>query len=312
MNRFLLMVVCCLAIPILGQGPAVTTGTTSKKTDEQNKFSSCVTAKKDQTTPGDDRCDFEASFYFGRVIDTFAGDEYNSYINPNDSNKIRESYIGGIDVNYRIWAKKQSPPVASPAAGGGTSSWRSAFSRRGELWLYGETVHGVRSVDVDCKAHPDTAVCSGKATTDEKFLYVLRNARSLEAFGGARYEFPISTVHDNVPRLFVATQIGFITIAGSGGDVISDDTYLAVGVLETDGPFSNSYFSAGVGRTDLFHHHACPRLKLDGFLSTRISRSDKMRPFFQMTVDSDAGRGADSVQVYFGADVNFRMFAFKF
>src|SRR5438552_2200877 len=50
----------------------------------------------------DDRCDFEASFYVGRVIDSFAAAELNNYINPNDAQKIKESYIAGVDAAYRF------------------------------------------------------------------------------------------------------------------------------------------------------------------------------------------------------------------
>jgi hypothetical protein len=36
-----------------------------------------------------------------------------------------------------------------------------------------------------------------------------------------------------------------------------------------------------------------------------FTKADVVRPFLQMTVDSDGRGGADSVQSYFGIDVNF-------
>ena len=231
----------------------------------------------------DDRCDFTASFFVGTVIDTFAATELNHYLNPQDSSILKTSWIAGVDFDYRF---RQ----------GAKSEW----------FVYGETVHGVHSADVNCKEDPDVPVCSDKATTDQKFLYILRNAKTLEAYAGIRYERRLSTINDNVPRFFVQTQAGFLSVAGSGEDVVDDHTYIALGLLEAGGPFSSSHLSVGWGKTDLFDKNRSKRIKIDGFLSMRVTQSDRVRPFLQMTVDSDFRSGADSVQSYFGVDVNLR------
>ena len=81
------------------------------------------------TCTDDCRDTAEFSFYTGLSIDTFAADELARYLNPNDSGGTRERFLAGFDFAYR------------------------ALEGRGhQLWLYGETVHGVRSTDVDCAA----------------------------------------------------------------------------------------------------------------------------------------------------------------
>jgi hypothetical protein len=259
-----------------------------QKKENGDAIAECADDRMDPAARQDDRCDFEASFYVGRVIDSFAAQEYNNYVNGarNQAQTTRESYVGGVDFNYRVH--------------------RSPSGR--DLWVFGETVHGVRSADVDCKANKDIELCSGKATSDQQFLYILRNARSVESYAGVRYEIPLQNPRGGnmgPARLFIASQLGFITVAGIGGDLIDNHTWVSVGVLNVNGRFSNSYLQAGIGKTDLFHQHRNARFKVDGFLSMKFLKSDVMRPFLQMTVDSDGRGGSDSVQSYFGLDVNF-------
>jgi hypothetical protein len=108
-------------------------------------------------TPNDARCDFEASFFVGTVIDSFAADELNRYLNPEDSSAVKQSYVAGVDFAYR----------ATRLFGG-------------ELFVFGETVHGKRSADVNCKEDPNVAVCKAEeekgTITQDQFLYLLRNA----------------------------------------------------------------------------------------------------------------------------------------
>ncbi|MEA2344420.1 MAG: hypothetical protein QOF63_2589 [Thermoanaerobaculia bacterium] len=236
----------------------------------------------------DDRCDFESSFYVGTVIDSFAAAELNHYINPNDAQSIKEGYVAGVDFAYRFYrtSEKNHPG----------RDW----------WVYGETIHGVRSADVDCKAHPDIAVCGN--STNDKFLYILRKASSLESYVGLRYEIPLKnprTGDIGSGRFFLASQLGFLTVAGTGGDIVDNHTWISAGLMNVNGRFSGSYLQAGVGKTDLFHDHKNARFKVDGFLSMTFTKADVVRPFLQMTVDSDGRGGADSVQSYFGIDVNF-------
>ena len=87
--------------------------------------------------------------------------------------------------------------------------------------------------------------------------------------------------------------------------------HVGIGLVATKGNFVNSYFEVGFGRTDLFKEHRARRFKVDGFVS--VAFPDKLgkygktfRPFAQMTVDSDFGKGADSIQSYFGIEFDLK------
>ncbi len=237
----------------------------------------------------DQRDNFEATAYLGIAIDSFAAGEINRYINPKESGILKERAVGGFDFAYRISGQDGKP----------------AEFRHPKLWLFGETVHGVRSADVDCKAVPDLPTCSGKfnpATAGQQTLYLLRNATSLEAFAGFRYEFWTLQKHSaNPANLYFKSQFGFLTVAGTGGDVMDVHQYAALGLTATKGKFMDSFFEVGIGKTDLFlPNKKKNRLKLDGFLFFDIFKNNLVRPFVEMTVDSDAGGGSDSIQSYIG------------
>ncbi|MEK6407825.1 MAG: hypothetical protein AABN34_12750 [Acidobacteriota bacterium] len=236
----------------------------------------------------DERDTFEASAYIGYAVDTFAAGDLRRYLNPNDSGGVTERFVGGFDFGYRLIGHNNS---------------------KTQLWVYGETVHGVRSADVDCKANPELDLCKlnlfnpnniGQAT-----LAILRNATSLEAFTGLRWEFAtIQKGDDSAARMYLKGQLGLLTVAGGTDDVI-DVHHIGLGVIATKGRMSNSYLEFGIGRTDLFVEHRHRRFKVDGFLSWKLSDNPKigwMRPFAQITLDSDFGKGADSIQSYFGID----------
>jgi hypothetical protein len=251
----------------------------------------------------DDRDAFEASFYTGLQIDTFAADDLKKYLNPDESSKQHEQMIAGFDFAYRF----------------------SKNASRRQFWVYGETVYGVRSADVDCKADPDIVVCkpfTDVASAGERTLYILRKASSLEAFAGVRYEFAdFNRDGDFHAKLYLKAQAGFLAVEKTGNDVI-DMHHVALGVLGVNGKFNGSYLEAGWGRTDLFHEHPNRRLKIDGFLSWPLPGTTKtekigdtkttvaknagagIRPFVQLTVDADLGSGADSIQTFIGFDLS--------
>ncbi|MEA2237197.1 MAG: hypothetical protein QOC81_1921, partial [Thermoanaerobaculia bacterium] len=78
----------------------------------------------------DPRDSLLADFYLGEAVDNFAGDETLGYLNPQDANKNLLRAIGGVDFQYRLAGKRSDDR---------------------QLWVYGQTVYGVRSKDVDCK-----------------------------------------------------------------------------------------------------------------------------------------------------------------
>src|SRR5579859_3067503 len=260
----------------------------------------------------DCRSNFEASAYAGLAIDTFAVGEVNKYLNPNDSNKVKLRGVGGFDFAYRLFGGPCSPDDvragATKAPNCNDKKDSSAF--HSQLWVYGETVHGVRSADVDCKANPNLSVCKifqdNPAFTPDQTLYILRNATSLEAFAGLRFEFlTLNPTSKHPANLYLKSQAGFLTVAGAG-KLTQDHTSLALGAIATSGRFRESYLDFGYGRTKLFAKNSNSRWKIQAYLTWDAFPGivgKYLRPFAEMDVDTDLGPGADSVQSYYG--VNF-------
>jgi hypothetical protein len=85
---------------------------------------------------GDERGDFEANAYIGLAIDTFGAEELHKYLNPEANGELHERSIFGFDFAYRLFKKGSR-----------------------QVWVYGETLHGVRSEDIDCAATPELPSC---------------------------------------------------------------------------------------------------------------------------------------------------------
>jgi hypothetical protein len=239
-------------------------------------------------TNGDERQNLETSGYVGLAIDTFAASDLNRYLNQDASGGLRERGIAGVDFAYRLAGER-----------GG----------RRQLWLYGETIHGARSTDIDCAAHPGFPTCrpfQSQISASGQFLYILRNATSLEAFGGLRWEIVPVRRSGNAPaNFYLKAQAGFLSVAGAGDDLV-DVHHVAAGLYVVGGDYRDSYVEAGYGRTDLFRKNPDRRLKIDGMLVFPWHpRRTEMHAFLQMTVDTDLGGGADSVQSYVGVDFRF-------
>jgi hypothetical protein len=238
----------------------------------------------------DMRENFEASGYIGIGVDSFAAGEIKKVLNRGDGSGKKERFVGGFDFAYRLFGN----PVGEGAL----------KSRDQQLWLYGGTTHGVRSADVDCRANGD--VCKDVfdvTATPQRFFYILRNASSLEGFMGARWEFAqlnrLSALSS--ARAYFKAQAGFLTVT-DGIDDVYDVHHVAAGLIATNGRFRDSYVEFGRGRTDLFLENRRRRFKIDGLLSWTISERAWFRPFAQIKIDTDLGRGSDSVQSYFGFD----------
>ena len=251
---------------------------------------------------GDDRDNFESTAYIGLSVDTFAAPSFNTVVyNKNAETGKKERAIGGFDFQYRV-------------LGGNVGTGTAAKER--QLWVYGETLHGVRSSEVNCTGDAATrpVVCGvfgdpfSTANAGKQLVYLLRNASSLEAYMGLRYEFltlnPLGTT-SNTAKLYVKAQAGFMSVADNGGDVL-DNHHVGLGAVIVDGNYSGSYLEAGFGRNDVFLENRRKRLKVDGYLTfgTDKMKDSGFRPFVQMTVDSDMGRGADSIQTFLGLNID--------
>ncbi len=237
------------------------------------------------TREGDCRETFEASFFTGDAIDTFAAGDLGKYLNPEASSSIKQRWVGGIDFASRI---------SDEPAGG-------------QVWVFGETVHGVRSSDVDCEENKDLAVCTpfenAEQNASQRTLFILRNATSLEGFFGVRWEF--ASLHagdDHAAKAYLKAQAGFLAVRGGGDDAV-DAHHIALGLMAVTGRFQNSYLEVGVGTNHVFSVHRFPRLVVDGFLTWRVV-GQTLRPFVQLVMTSDLGVGADAIQTYVGFDLD--------
>jgi len=244
----------------------------------------------------DTRESFEAGFFAGASIDSFAAGEVKHYVGYDMSQSgAQTGYVAGIDFAFRMAARTES------------RRWPL------QLWLYGKTAHGVRSTEMDCRALPPlsggvTTSCGGiQAGAADAFLAILRNASSLESYTGVRVEFfRVNPGQTHTANLYAKTQAGFLTVQSNGGDVMDDQIRLALGAILTNGPFRGSYFEWGYGKSDVFYLHRGRRLKVDGYLQWKIGGKFPVSPFFQMTVDADMGPGSDSVRTYYGVAVDLR------
>jgi hypothetical protein len=233
---------------------------------------------------------FRATFFSGDAVDTFAADDLARYLNPDDAGGKRHRFVAGIDFEYRLKGK--------------------ADDTGPQVWIYGETVHGTRSADVDCKADSSLSVCASifdPTKAGARTLFILRNASTLEAFAGARVELiDLNSGSSSPAKVYVRGQMGFLAVERSGKDVV-DAHHLGVGAIATTGHFQGSHLEVGVGKTDLYRDTTGPRLKIDGMLvinPTRRGRSIWFQPFIQMTVDADGDDGPDSVQSFVGISVD--------
>ena len=234
---------------------------------------------------------FDASAYLGTVIDTFAPDSIGNYKNPAAGTDQKLRKIFGIDFDYRAAGSDDSPV---------------------QFWINGETLHGVRTADIDCSA-ADTRnrppVCSNTSPFPDRARYILEHADSLEAFVSPRLEFATLQKGTEAPaKVYVTTRLGFIALEQAPRVFRSFHT--ALGLLADGGTFAGSYFEVGLGKNELFSGTTWRRIKIDGLLSFNLEKAlritDSGRFFVEMLIDNDLRDGADSVQTFFGVDVDLK------
>ncbi len=235
----------------------------------------------------DQRASLRFAPFVGLAIDSFAAGSVGDYLNEEASGDVKERATAGFTFGYRL--------KGDPAHAGG---------RDRQLWLYGLAIHGVRSTDVDCRATPSVPVCTPFSTElqnpEERGLYILRTATTLEGHAGLRWEFKtLQTGDANAARAYVSGQLGFVSVAGAGSD-IADVHQLAVGAIVTRGAFEHSFFEIGYGRNDLMLRNPTRRLKANAHVEHAMGKRSGFYVFAHIAVDVDGGSGSDSIQSYFG------------
>jgi hypothetical protein len=280
-------------------GPAVKVG--------NDKSPQCEAPTSEDKVISDERDTFDASLYLGKAVDNFAPASVGGYADPESGGKTLLRFVGGADFEFRLTGAPED---------------------RRQLWIFGETMHGVRTADVNCS--PDNkdkpAVCdkltlgpTGNAS--QQFQFTLENATSLEAYAGFRYEFmTLQAGNDTPAKLYATARWGVMMLSGAtrtapvtaGSPTLPSAIqtshayqahHLGVGLLLPKGKFDGSLLEIGWGRTDLFSHGNVQggwnRLKIDGALSVKLA--GPMYGFLQMYSDFDPiYHGSDSVQTFFG------------
>ncbi len=250
----------------------------------------------------DCREDLAVVAFSGISIDTFASADLKTLVNPEASGDVQEQLIGGFDFEYRLH---------------GSNAPETVMEHHQQVWLYGEIVHGAVSGEASCTENTDAmgattvvfneAICneaslkSTKPASANDRLALFRQATSLEAFGGIRYEFAtLNRGTKNPANVYVKGQVGFLTVAAGGSDV-KDIHHVGAGVVLTKGRLQDSYFEFGWGKNDVFADGE-QRYKVDVFLS--LGGGGAVSPFAQFVMDADFGPKADSIQSFFGVDID--------
>jgi hypothetical protein len=239
----------------------------------------------------DDESPFFASFFLGEVVDNFAPDKVGNYRNPEQASNAKGGFIFGFDFDYRVHGRSDS---------------------RVQWWIEGETMHGVRTADVNCKpADPAEIppVCNATpANVSDRARYILKNASSLEVWASPRVEFhTLQGGTDSPAKLYAGLNLGFIAL--DDAPFVYRTHHVGLGLAADAGAFAGSFLEVGWGKNELFSTE-WNRLKISGLLSFSIDRlplwRDTGRLFVEMTIDNSLDSGPDSVRTFFGVDVDLR------
>jgi len=234
-----------------------------------------------------ERSPFAASAFFGEVVDTFAPDTVGDYKNPEAGSAQKLRTIFGVDFSYRLLGGESAPV---------------------QLWLRGETLHGVRTADIECNVPDPPPVCSDATPFPDRAKYILEHASSIEALVAPRLEFKTLQLGSDSPaRLYAMANIGFIALERAPS--VYKNYHFGLGLRTIDGTFEGSYIEVGMGPNELFSA-STKRLKIDGLVSFSLDAvpglGEAPRFFVEMFIDNNLGDGADSVQTFFGIDVDLK------
>jgi hypothetical protein len=266
-------------------GPAITVA-------KADALPECAPPHDDEIL-SDERETFEASGYVGMAIDNFAPASVGGYADSEAGGRQTRA-VGGFDFEFRV-------------AGSPTS--------RRQVWIFGETLHGVRSADINCADSDDKpAVCDKltQANAGRQLQFILENATSVEAYAGVRVELATLQADSPTPaKLYATLRTGVMMVNGdarSGSQTFQANNayrghHFGGGLLMPAGRFAGSLLEVGWGRTDIFDSPQITnhwrRLKIDGSLNFQMLGA--MYAFVQLYADFDpGGKSSDSVQTFFG------------
>ena len=220
-----------------------------------------------------------ASFYIGEAIDTFAPDDVGGYADAGSGTHQKLMTVAGIDFDYRL-------------IGTDASTVR--------VYLTGETIHGVRTANVDChdSHYASLRQCSGSSNPGRDFRAVIENASSLEVFFSPRVEFQTVQAGSASPAaVYATTHVGFSALANVPKTFGS--YYAGLGLLMKGGSFEGSFLETGIGKNDLVSTRS-DRVAVDGLLSFRIPFVG--RGFVETTIDTGYQQRSSAVRTFFGVD----------
>jgi hypothetical protein len=182
-----------------------------------------------------------------------------------------------------------------------------------QFWVSGETMHGVRSADIDCNAETNKPPICNPQSGIAYARAVLENATSLEVFIAPRLEIATLQANASTPmRLYVTSRFGFITL--DDAPRVFRSHHAGIGLMaDGETPFAGSSFEIGWGNNEMLSGSRWKRLKVDGVLTFSLEGipwiRDKARFFIQMFIDNDlTGPTPDSVQTFMGFDIDVRKF----
>lgn len=252
-----------------------------------------------ETPAPDERQSFDTTGYAGVAYDNFAapaltGDK--AFFNPQDAGTSRTRFIMGTDTEGRVLGKP---------------------GQNLQLWLYGETLYGVRSQDVDCNTEPAKSTVCKDVQSPANFHYILAHASTLEFYFGPRLELFTFQRSTSMPgKLYLDARFGYLALAESAGTTTANH-HVGIGILGPAGPFIGSAIEIGVGKTDALAQtkptsftDGWNRFKLDGYLTFEAPSVLKMiahRMFIEFYVDrSMGGKDPDAIQTFIGAEYDIR------
>jgi hypothetical protein len=257
----------------------------------------CTVATPPDPDIDDERHAFEVTAYLGRGYDNFAPGSVANYA-PGTKSSESWRYVAGVDFQFRLWGKRGDDR---------------------QFWLSGESLHGVRSADIDCTPIPGEnlpALCAQtKGQETERFLETLEHASSLEAYLTPRLElFTLQRGSGFATKFYVTGRFGVMVLEDAPEAFRAH--HIGAGLMNSVGPFTGSYLEVGWGKTELFlpatGEPRWNRLKLDALVSFPVfgmflerAKDWKRAPrmFIQLYSDFDPADGAaDSLQTFVGLD----------
>lgn len=242
----------------------------------------------------DCRESFDVDLNLGWQLDRFTASEVAlaAAVNPEDSGDNEQSALLDIRFNYLLGD--------------------FGATRKQTLWLYGGTDRTIRGTEVICDKNPSFLGCpppaSGGTTpstsdpTGSAFV-ILRDAQSLEARVGLRYEFLELGDRQAAPgALYVSIEQGFASVEHT--DDLAEINQVALGAVATRGKYMNSFIEYGRGKNELFTQEPDSRSRVRVHVERNFSNWVGS-VFLETEVDFDSATGSDSVRTKIG--INFSL-----